>query len=209
MSMQAPTSDTQLLALLRIAGPLSILELAAAMEVTASAVRPRLARLLGQKAIQHEVISHGRGRPRGFYKLTEEGLRRTDANLIKPALPLWEKTRQSGDPELQRDTLRRIGRVLVSGDADKIRGKTPAERMKSLAKVLKQQQSLAPPKAPAKPSRGITPERIEAVSQTIKAIGGFDRLREILAVIKEVGGMTKLKDLLDVTEVDEPDDVKL
>ena len=43
----------------------------------------------------------------------------------------------------------------------------------------------------------------------IKTIGGFDRLREILAVIKELGGVTKLKDWLDTTEADEPDDVKL
>lgn len=52
----------------------------------------------------------------------------------------------------------------------------------------------------------ITPEQIEAVSQMIKAIGGFDRLREMLAVIKQVGGVKKLKDSLDTMAVDEPDD---
>ena len=40
----------------------------------------------------------------------------------------------------------------------------------------------------------------------IKAIGGFDRLREMLAVIKQVGGVKKLKDSLDTMAVDEPDD---
>ena len=49
MSRQIPTSDAQLLDLLRIAGPLSVSELAHAMEVTATAVRQRLPRLLGQK----------------------------------------------------------------------------------------------------------------------------------------------------------------
>jgi len=42
----------------------------------------------------------------------------------------------------------------------------------------------------------------------IKAIGGFGRLRELLAVIKEIGGIRKLKDWLDTMERDEPDDVK-
>ena len=51
MSRQVPTSDAQLLDLLRIAGPLSVSELTHAMEVTATAVRQRLARILGQKAI--------------------------------------------------------------------------------------------------------------------------------------------------------------
>jgi predicted ArsR family transcriptional regulator len=176
------------------------------MEVTATAVRQRLARLLGENAIQREVVCYGRGRPRGLYRLTEEGLRRTDSPFTAAALVFWEESRQLNDPELRRDTLRRIARA--SGYADQIQGKTPVERKKSLAKLLKQQQIPAPPEAPAKPSSRITLEQLKAVSQMIKAIGGFDRLREMLAVIKEVGGVTKLKDWLDTMEVDEPDDGK-
>ncbi len=197
MSRQVPTSDTQLLDLLRIAGPLRVPELAHATEVTATSVRQRLERLLSQKAIQREATRHGRGRPKYRYRLTEKGLRLTDSNFTDLALTLWKEICQSSDPELRRETLRRIARVLASGDADKIQGKTPAERRKSLAKLLNEQQIAAPLEAPAKPSRGITPERIEAVSQMIKMIGGFGRLREILVVIKAVGGVTKLMDLLD------------
>ena len=134
---------------------------------------------------------------RKLYRLTEKGLRQTDSKFTNLASTLWKEIRQSSDPELQRETLRRIARVLASGNAEKIQGKTSGERRKSLAKLLNQQQSPAPLKAPAKPRRGTTFEEIKAVSQMIKTIGGFDRLREILAVIKEVGGVTKLKDLLD------------
>ena len=139
MSIQVPTSDAQLLDLLRIAGPMSVRELAHAMEVTATAVRQRLVRLLAQKAIQREVTRHGRGRPKHLYRLTEEGLRRTGSTFTDVGSTLWEEIRQSNDPELRRDTLRRIARAWLSGDADKIRGKTPAQRMKSLAKLLNQQ----------------------------------------------------------------------
>lgn len=108
MSTQAPTSDAGLLDLLRITGPLSVSELSDAMEVTATAVRQRLVRLLGQNAIQREATRHGRGRPRHRYWLTEKGLRLTGSNFTDLAVTLWQEIRQSNDPELRRETLRRI-----------------------------------------------------------------------------------------------------
>ena len=140
MSRQIPTSDAQLLDLLRIAGPLSVSELAHAMEVTATAVRQRLVRLLGQSAIQREATRHGRGRPRHRYWLTEKGLRLTGSNFTDLAVTLWQDIRQSSDPEVRRETLRRIARALATGYADQIEGETPAERMASLAKLLTQRQ---------------------------------------------------------------------
>ena len=138
MSVEAPNSDADLLDLIRIAGPLSVTELSDAMEVTATAVRERLARLLSQKALRREATPHGRGRPRDLYWLTEMGLQRTDANFTDLALTVWEQIRQSGDQTLRRETLRRIARALASAYADKIRGKTPAEQWASLAKLLNQ-----------------------------------------------------------------------
>ena len=140
MSIEVPTSDAQLLVLLRIAGPLSVPELADAMEVTATAVRQRFPRLLGQNAIQRELIRHGRGHPKYRYQLTETGLPRTDSNFTDLALTLWKEISESSDPKLRRETLRRIARALVSGYTDQIQGKTPAQRMKSLAKLLDEQQ---------------------------------------------------------------------
>lgn len=140
MSTQTPTSDAGLLDLLRITGPLSVSELSDAMEVTATAVRQRLVRLLGQNAIQREATRHGRGRPRHRYWLTEKGLRLTGSNFTDLAVTLWQEIRQSNDPELRRETLRRIARALASGYADQIQGETPAERMESLAQLLAQRQ---------------------------------------------------------------------
>lgn len=136
MSTQTPTSDAGLLDLLRITGPLSVLELADAMEVTPTAVRQRLVRLLAQNSIQREATRHGRGRPRHRYWLTEKGLSLTGSNFTDLAMTLWLDIRQKGDPELHRETLRRIARALASGYASQIRGETPAERMQSLADIL-------------------------------------------------------------------------
>ena len=81
MSVEAPNSDADLLDLIRIAGPLSVTELADAMEVTATAVRQRLTRLMGQSMIQREAIRAGRGRPKHRYSLTDKGLRANGLEL--------------------------------------------------------------------------------------------------------------------------------
>ena len=91
MSMQSPTSDAGLLDLLRITGPLGVSELADAMEVTPTAVRQRLIRLLNQESIQREATRRGRGRPRHRYWLTEKGLRLTGSNFTDLAVRNREK----------------------------------------------------------------------------------------------------------------------
>ena len=140
MSMQAPTSDSGLLDLLRITGPLGVSELADAMEVTPTAVRQRLVRLLGQNAIQREATRHGRGRPKHRYWLTERGMSLTGSNFTDLAVTLWRDIRESNDPELRRETLRRIARALAAGYANQIQGDTPEDRMHSLAELLTQRR---------------------------------------------------------------------
>jgi DeoR family transcriptional regulator, suf operon transcriptional repressor len=142
MSTQVPTSDSGLLDLLRITGPLGVLELADAMEVTPTAVRQRLTRLLGQDAIQRETVRNGRrrGRPKHRYWLTEKGLRLTGSNFTDLAVTLWQEVCHVADEKVRRETLRRIARALASGYANQIQGNTPAERMQSLAALLGQRQ---------------------------------------------------------------------
>jgi predicted ArsR family transcriptional regulator len=140
MSVEAPNSDSDLLDLIRIAGPLSVTELADAMEVTATAVRQRLTRLMAQSMIQREAIRAGRGRPKHRYSLTDKGLRQTGSNFTDLALALWREIRVVGDESLGRDVLRRISRALASGYAAQIQGNTPAERLQSLAELLNQRR---------------------------------------------------------------------
>jgi DeoR family transcriptional regulator, suf operon transcriptional repressor len=140
MSIEAPTSDAGLLDLLRVVGPMGVSELADAMEVTPTAVRQRLIRLLAQNSIQREANRHGRGRPRHRYWLTEKGIRLTGSNFTDLAVTLWNDIRQSGGDELRRETLRRIARALAAAYSKQIEGETPAERMNSLAKLMAQRR---------------------------------------------------------------------
>jgi DeoR family transcriptional regulator, suf operon transcriptional repressor len=140
MSVETPNSDADLLDLIRIAGPLSVTELADAMEVTATAVRQRLTRLMAQTMIEREAIRAGRGRPKHRYSLTDKGLRQTGSNFTDLALTLWREIRAVGDDNLGRDVLRRISRALASGYASQIQGSTPEERLRSLGELLNQRR---------------------------------------------------------------------
>ncbi len=66
----------------------------------------------------------------------------------------------------------------------------------------------AAPAAPAaiekpttKPADTITLEQIKKVAQTVKTLGGYQRVTELLAVIKEMGGVKKFKDLTEAMTV--------
>jgi hypothetical protein len=54
-----------------------------------------------------------------------------------------------------------------------------------------------------KPSEGLTIQHVKAVAQTVKMIGGFERLKELLEVIREVGGLKKFRDLMEAMTVTE------
>jgi predicted ArsR family transcriptional regulator len=140
VSVQSPNSDADLLDLLRIAGPLSVPELADSMEVTATAVRQRLVRLLERSLVQREAVRAGRGRPKHRYWLTDKGLRSTGSNFTDLAVVLWQELQALGDNDLRRQLLRRISRALAAGYAKQIQGETAAERMQSLGRLLTQRR---------------------------------------------------------------------
>ena len=140
MSVIAPHSDSDLLDLVRVAGPLSISELSDAMEVTATAVRQRLTRLMNNALIERDVVRAGRGRPRHRYWLTEKGLRQTGSNFTDLAVTLWREFRSIPDEDVRRDMLRRFAKALASGYVEQIHGNTPAERLKSLAELFNQRR---------------------------------------------------------------------
>jgi hypothetical protein len=58
------------------------------------------------------------------------------------------------------------------------------------------------PVAEKKAGDTVTFEQIRAVTQTVKTIGGFARLNDLLGLIKDVGGLRKMKELLEAMSVD-------
>ena len=136
MSTSAPTSDADLLDLIRCDGPLGVVELAEAVEVTPTAIRQRLSRLLAKDLIEREVERSGRGRPRHRYRLTVKGLRLTGSNFTDLALALWSQLSAIENEEVRSELVGRVVKALAQGYAKEVRGVTVSERMESLAGLL-------------------------------------------------------------------------
>ena len=56
---------------------------------------------------------------------------------------------------------------------------------------------------PTKNGDMVTLEQVKAVAQTVRAIGGFGRLNELLGLIRGVGGVRRFKDLSEAMSVTE------
>ncbi|MHC4400764.1 MAG: helix-turn-helix transcriptional regulator [Planctomycetota bacterium] len=140
MAIVTPTSDADLLDLLRSNGPMSVTELACVIDVTPTAVRQRLSRLMAQGLIDREAVRAGRGRPSHRYHLTRKGLRLTGSNFTDLALALWREIRAIEDAEVRRRLVQRVVKALANGYARQIEGQTTAERMESLTRLLGQRQ---------------------------------------------------------------------
>ncbi len=152
MTITAPTTDADLLDLLRCDGPLGVVELAEAVDVTPTAIRQRLGRLLAQNLVEREVERCGRGRPRHRYRLSDKGLRLTGSNFTDLALALWSQLHTIEDDEIRSELVGRVVKALAEGYAKEIRGATVSERMRSLAGLLSRRRVPfsvdGPPKEP-------------------------------------------------------------
>lgn len=147
MSTVTETSDARLLELLRRPGGLSVTELAQAMQVTATAVRQRLSRLMGQGLVERRLVERqpaetgqsfraGRGRPSHRYSLSEKARRQAGNNYGDLALMLWDEIRSVKDAEVRRGLLQRIAAALGRLYAGQVKGQSLAGRMESLKQVF-------------------------------------------------------------------------
>lgn len=130
------TSDAGILDLLRKFGPLSVLRLAELTEVTQTAVRQRLVRLMAQGMIERVPEKQQRGRPSHRYSLTEKGRQQLGSNFVDLAMVLWQEIRGIEDGEVRRGLLQRLSSRMASMYAKQLRGSTTDERMESISTLF-------------------------------------------------------------------------
>jgi DeoR family transcriptional regulator, suf operon transcriptional repressor len=130
------TSDTAILDLLRKDDALTVTELADAMEVTSTAVRQRLNRLMAQELVERTVSRHGRGRPLHHYRLTDKGRRKVGSNFADLAVALWQEISQLEDLEIRRMMMKGLAKRLAVMYSDKIHGKNLHEKMQALSELF-------------------------------------------------------------------------
>lgn len=129
-------SDTAILDLLRKNDALTVTELAEAMEVTSTAVRQRLNRLMAQELVERTVSRHGRGRPLHHYKITDKGRRKAGSNFADLAVALWQEISQLEDLEIRRMMMQRLAKRLAEMYSDKIHGRNLEEKMQALSELF-------------------------------------------------------------------------
>ncbi|MFV2066011.1 MAG: helix-turn-helix transcriptional regulator [Pirellulales bacterium] len=134
------TSDTALIDLMRVSQAMSVLQLAGKTGVTATAVRQRLNRLMGEGLVSRRVVRTGRGRPSHVYSLKDHGLRCAGNNYSDLALALWKVVRSVDDPSVKRGLLGRIANVLAEMYVDRVNGHSMFERMESLSRLLSERR---------------------------------------------------------------------
>jgi predicted ArsR family transcriptional regulator len=140
MNQEIISSDVAILDLLRKRGALSVAELAEITQVTATAVRQRLTRLMAQGYIERFASKAGRGRPSHSYSLTDAGRRKTGANFADLAMALWQEIREIKDPNVRRGLLQRLSRRMAAMYGERIRGETLEEKMQSLVELFAERQ---------------------------------------------------------------------
>lgn len=135
------TSDTAMLDLLRRAGELGIGQLAEAMDVTATAIRQRVNRLMRQGLVERTLQRQeeglaGRGRPSHCYRLTDRGRRQAGDNFADLAMAMWKEIRAIKDPEVRRGLLDRLAATMADAYRPQVSGATAEDRMESVSKLL-------------------------------------------------------------------------
>lgn len=135
-----PTTDLELLDILRQSGPLSVTEMAQEVGVTATAIRQRLGRLMAEGAIERTSLREGRGRPKHVYRLTEKGVRLTGSNFTDLALALWKGICEIENPTTRERIIRTVARELANRYAQEVAGTTVEQRMRAVTRLLGQRR---------------------------------------------------------------------
>jgi len=170
MSEEVVSSDIPLLDLLRMSPSMTVSELAEALDVTATAVRQRLTRLMAQGYVERSAARAGRGRPSHHYALTTRGRRKAGSNFGDLAVALWAEIVAMPDVAVRRALVQRVSRRLAEAYEGQIEGESVERRMEQLAQVFRDRRvSFSVDNDGSKP-------RLTALSCPYPDLAGGDRM---------------------------------
>ncbi|MGQ9563773.1 MAG: helix-turn-helix transcriptional regulator [Thermogutta sp.] len=140
--MLPPRSETDLdiLDYLRTLGPMSVAELAKRFEVTPTAIRQRLGRLLAEGVISRQLSREGRGRPHYAYVITSKGEQSLGSNYAELAVALWRAIQTIGHPETRRQVWQRAAEEMVKMHLPQVKGRDIIQRMADVVRILRQKR---------------------------------------------------------------------
>lgn len=136
--------DQVVLDLLRQHHSMSIQSLTEKLEVTATAVRQRLERLVQVDLVGRRKAGVGRGRPQYQYFLTPIGMRYASASYTDLAAALWQEILELPNPLQRKRILRRVAKRMGEDlkDSLPVEGDL-TEQFSAMASVLGRRKVLA------------------------------------------------------------------
>ena len=132
----AERTDRTVLDLLCKSDSVTVGDLAREMGVTATAVRQRLNRLMGQGMVARTTAGSSRGRPSHHYRLTEKGRRTTGENFADLARALWKEIQEIEDADVRKGLVSKLASGLANAYAPTMTGTTPSERMLEIKQIF-------------------------------------------------------------------------
>ena len=113
MSGAFDNGDHAFLARLNRLGECTVQDLCDELNVTATAVRQRLTRLMSAGLIERETVPAGRGRPSHVYRVTGAGRRQLGDDYGELARLLWREMKQIENAEIRTRLMSRLRDALV------------------------------------------------------------------------------------------------
>jgi predicted ArsR family transcriptional regulator len=139
MSAAFDAADNAFLTRLNRLGACTVQELCDDLNVTATAVRQRLTRLLSAGLVEREAVPAGRGRPSHVYRITGAGRRHLGDDYGELARLLWREMKQIEDAEIRSRLLSRLRDALVERYGAAPTGTPLGERFQHLQGALARQ----------------------------------------------------------------------
>jgi predicted ArsR family transcriptional regulator len=131
------SSDRALLDLIRRGGPLTVVEMASRLGVTDTAIRNRLARLVGARLVERHEEHRGRGRPRHVYQVSTFAQKQLGQNYADLAVVLWDELMSTvEDRKLRRVLFARVTDRLAAIYRRQVNGGEWEGRLVQLTNVL-------------------------------------------------------------------------
>lgn len=130
-------SDQEMIDLMQRHGSLTIAQLGDALQVTPTAVRQRLNRLMAEGLVQRNEVRQGRGRPGHVYSLTEKAKKQAGSNFHDLAIALWKQVAEIEPPEVRNQVLQKVVQTLASQYKSQVPGGSLNAKIEALKNLLR------------------------------------------------------------------------
>lgn len=133
---QIQVSDRAILDLMRSGSSVTVGWLSKRLQVTDTAIRQRLTRLMDRGQVVRSSQREGRGRPKHLYRITDLGVRQCGANLEDLAVALWNEVLNLPNAQVRQTIIEGVVARLADQYTPEIQGNSPAERSQQVVELF-------------------------------------------------------------------------